>query len=250
MTEPNKVALVTGSAKRLGAAINRELHQQGMRVLIHCRHSTTAAHALMTELNRARPDSAAVITGSLSEPTQIIAIAEQAIAHWGRIDLLINNASAFYPTPIGEIDDSHWHEIVGSNMQGPLLLSQALSRELHRHQGAIVNMVDIHAQTPLKQHTLYCMAKAALVMMTKSLALELAPDVRVNGIAPGAILWPEGEIAEQTKAQILKQVPLARMGRAQDIAQAVRFLALDAPYITGQILAVDGGRSLSPLEGA
>ncbi|SHG89772.1 pteridine reductase [Ferrimonas marina] len=247
---PTKVALTTGSARRIGAAINQMLHQRGFNLVIHCNSSAAEAQALAEQFNALRPDSAVVIQGSLSDPQGIPGLAEQTLAPWGRLDLLVNNASAFFPTPIGQIDDAAWHSLVGSNMQGPLLLSQALAPALTQTQGGIVNLLDVHAQSPLKGHTLYCMAKAALSMMTRSLALELAPEVRVNAVAPGAILWPEtgGDAAAQQG--VLDQVPLGRLGTPEDIAQAVGFLALDAHYITGQILAVDGGRSIAPLEGA
>ncbi|WP_193166113.1 pteridine reductase [Microbulbifer hainanensis] len=237
-------ALITGAAARLGRAIARELHRDH-RVIIHYRSSATAAEQLADELNRLRPDSAITLQSDLSSAAECEQLAQRATAHWGGIEVLVNNASAFYPTPIGSADEKDWDELFGSNLKAPFFLSQALAPSLARDNGSIINMVDIHAERPMPQHTLYCAAKAGLVMLTKSLALELAPNVRVNAVAPGAILWPEQEdVDSDTRARILNRIPLARTGSESDIARTVRFLA-DPSYINGQVIAVDGGRNLN-----
>ena len=244
MTDSNHpVALVTGSALRLGKQMIISLHQQGYRVLIHYRSSAAAAEQLAAQLNQLRANSAATLCANLSDDAAIVPLAKQAIACFGRLDLLVNNASSFYPTPLAHAQLDDWQELFGSNVKAPYFLSKALSTELTNRQGCIINIVDIHADKPLAEHSIYCMAKAALQMMTKALARELAPAVRVNGIAPGAILWPSQALDDADKDMVLQQVPLARLGEASDIANTLLFLA-QAPYITGQIVAVDGGRSL------
>lgn len=246
LTAEQPVALITGSAKRLGRKMIETLHQAGYRVIIHCNQSLQAANALAEQLNQQRPDSAAVVSANLLHTAMIPQLAEQVLACFNRLDVLVNNASTFYPTPFTDASPAQWQDLFGSNVQAPYFLSQALAPELANRHGSIVNMVDIHADKPLQQHSLYCMAKAALLMMTKSLARELAPTIRVNGIAPGAILWPSDgapPLAEQDKAAILGQIPLQRLGDPTDIAGTLLFL-LQAPYITGQIVTVDGGRSL------
>ncbi|MCC5451229.1 pteridine reductase [Rheinheimera sp. UJ51] len=244
MTDSNHpVALVTGSALRLGKQMIISLHQQGYRVLIHYRRSAAAAEQLAAQLNQLRANSAATLCANLTDDAAIAPLAQQAIACFGRLDLLVNNASSFYPTPLANAQLDDWQELFGSNVKAPYFLSKALSAELTKRQGCIINMVDIHADKPLAEHSIYCMAKAALQMMTKALARELAPAVRVNGIAPGAILWPSQALDDADKDMVLQQVPLARLGEANDIANTLLFLA-QAPYITGQIVAVDGGRSL------
>ena len=240
----NKVVFITGSAKRIGAYTARHLHNAGFNVVLHCNHSLEEAQELLVELNIKRANSAKLVQGDLSELASLENIAEAALSAFNRLDVLINNASAFYPTPIGSITADDWQKLVGSNMQAPLFISQYCSKALQQQNGVIINMVDIHAQQPLKHHTVYCMAKSALVTMTKSLALELAPEVRVNGVAPGAILWPESEISELDKQDVLKQIPAQRLGGLDDIAQAIEYL-IEASYVTGQIIAVDGGRSIS-----
>ncbi|MGP9801214.1 pteridine reductase [Rheinheimera sp. NSM] len=245
-TQP--VVLITGSAKRLGRQMIETLHRQQYRVIIHCNRSRSEADALAQQLNQLRPHSAAVLQADLLDIAALPQLAQQALACFNRLDVLVNNASAFYPTAVGSATPAQWQELFGSNVQAPYFLSQALAPQLAKNHGAIINMVDIHAEKPLLGHSIYCMAKAALLMMTKSLARELAPTIRVNGIAPGAILWPDSPatatpLAEQDKAQILAQIPLQRLGATTDIAQTLLFL-LQAPYITGQIIAVDGGRSL------
>lgn len=240
----NKTVFITGSAKRIGAYTASTLHAQGYNIVLHCHHSVEAAQTLLRQLNDIRANSAKLVIADLCNISQLAELVEQVNAAFGRLDVLINNASAFYPTPVGEISQQDWQQLVGSNMQAPLFLSQLCKKQLELNQGVIINMVDIHAQKPLKGHTVYCMAKAGLVAMTRSLAQELAPNVRVNAVAPGAILWPEHSLSEADKHAILQHIPLGKLGKQSDIAQAIQFL-LDAPYITGQILAVDGGRSIS-----
>lgn len=239
-----KVAFITGAAKRLGANTACHLHNLGYKVVIHCLSSKELGMALVNQLNTVRTDSAKLIQGDLSDFDMLETIANDAKTCFGRLDVLVNNASSFYPTPVGTITAQDWNSLVGSNMQAPLFLSQYCTDQLSLNQGVIINMVDIHAERPLKQHTLYCMAKAALVTMTKSLAQELGPNVRVNGVAPGAILWPEAELDETAKEEILRQIPLNQIGSAEDIAQAIEYL-INAKYVTGHIIAVDGGRSIT-----
>lgn len=246
----SKVALVTGSAKRLGREIVLTLHQAGFRVIVHCRQSTVEAAQLCQQLNSLRADSACWLAADLTDDAALAEFAGKVPAQFGRLDLLVNNASSFYPTPVGSATLSQWDDLFGSNVKAPFFLTQALAAELSKQKGCVINLVDIHADKPLAQHSVYCMAKAALVMMTRSLARDLAPTIRVNGIAPGAILWPSEQaitamptLTEQDKAGILAQIPLGHLGQPTDIAQTVLFLAT-SPYITGQILAVDGGRSL------
>jgi len=239
-----KVVLITGSSHRIGAQIARTLHEAGFKLILHYRDSKKGAEQLAADLNLARSESAALIQGELSNVEAIERIAQTATSVWGRVDALINNASTFYPTPLGTGTGDDWDKLFNSNAKGPFFLSQALAPELKKNNGNIINIVDIYSEKPLKDHTIYCMAKAALNMMTKSLARELAP-IRVNGVSPGAILWPEtdGEITEQSKQAILEKVPLGTTGQPSDIANTVKFLLCDGPYINGQIIAVDGGRS-------
>jgi len=240
-----KTALITGGAKRIGATTSRLLHQSGYNVIIHCRLSVQAANKLAEELNTARADSAAVIQGDLNDESVYDHLIDQAYHCWNRLDVLINNASSFYPTPIGSITPGDWDNLINSNMKAPLFLAQAAAPHLQETQGCIVNMIDIHGQRPMKDHPVYCAAKAGLGMITMSLAKELGPDIRVNGVAPGAILWPENEMAEHTKKLILERTALKKPGDPIDIAKTILFLVKDADYITGQIIAVDGGRSLN-----
>lgn len=247
MTEPHtlpKVALITGSAERLGAATARTLHARGWNVLIHYRSKANAATALADSLNQQRPDSARTLHADLAKQEELEALARQAVATWQRLDALINNASSFYPTPLGNSRQQDWDDLFASNARAPFFLSQALIPALAQQRGSIINMIDIHASRPLQQHSLYCMAKAALLMMTKAMARELAPNIRVNGIAPGAILWPNATPDSATQERILAGIPMGQLGSPDDIARSIVFLLEDAPYITGQILAVDGGRSL------
>jgi len=242
---PIKTALITGSAKRVGAATAQTLHSAGYNVIIHCRLSRQAADELAAELNATRADSAKVIQGDLNNETIYNSLIEQAYSCWKRLDVLVNNASSFFPTPLGSITLDDWNNLVNSNMKAPLFLSQAAAPYLKQVNGCIINMVDVHAQRPMKQHTVYCAAKAGLSMITQSLAKELGPEIRVNGVAPGAILWPENDMAEHTKDLILERTALKRPGQPIDIAKTILFLARDADYITGQIIAVDGGRNLN-----
>ena len=239
-----KAALVTGGARRVGAAIARRLHAAGASVLIHYRDSETDAARLASELNAARPKSAAKVKAELLAPVAPRALVSAALETFGRLDLVVNNASSFFSVAVGAMEPSHWEELIGSNLRAPLFLAQQAAAELAKHDGSIINIVDIHAERPLKGYALYSIAKAGLAAMTRSLALELAPRVRVNGVAPGAIVWPEdGQFPDPERARILATTPLARIGSPEDIARAVHFLAC-APYVTGQIVAVDGGRSI------
>ncbi len=242
---PDKVALVTGSARRIGAVIVRELHAEGMRVVIHYRGSREPAEALAAELNAARPDSARTVQMDLNDIAGLPRLVAEVVGLWGRLDVLVNNASTFYPTPFGQITEDHWEDLLGSNLKAPLFLSQAAAPELKRRRGCIVNIVDIHAERPLKEYPVYSVAKAGLVMLTKALARDLGPEVRANGVAPGAILWPEAPHHAAQHADIIRRTALKREGTPEDIARTVRFLINEAPYITGQIIAVDGGRTLS-----
>jgi pteridine reductase len=240
-----KAILVTGAARRVGAATSRCLHAAGANVIIHCNRSRAEADALAHELNGLRPKSASVVQGDLLAYNALKGLIDHAASEFGRLDGLVNNASTFYATPIGGIDEDNWIDLIDSNLKAPLFLSQAAAPYLKKTLGGIVNIVDIHAERPLKDFVVYTVAKAGLAGLTRSLALELAPEVRVNGISPGAILWPDGghdyPAAEQQR--ILAQTPLQRVGTPGDIAGAVKYLLLDAPYVSGQILAVDGGRS-------
>jgi pteridine reductase len=240
-----KTALITGGAKRVGAVTTRTLHLAGYNVIIHCRLSRQAADDLAAELNGNRADSATVIQGDLNIASVYDHLIEQAYQHWQRLDVLVNNASSFYPTPVGSITLDDWDNLVNSNMKAPLFLAQAAAPYLKQSHGNIINMVDVHAQRPMKAHPVYCAAKAGLAMLTMSLAKELGPEIRVNGIAPGAILWPENDMPEHTKKLILERTSLKRPGEPIDIAKTILFLVRDADYITGQIIAVDGGRSIN-----
>jgi len=239
-----KAALITGGARRVGAAIARRLHAAGANALLHYRDSQAEAAKLAAELNALRPKSAATVKAELLAPIAPRALLSAARQEFGRLDILVNNASSFFAVEVGAIESSHWEEIMGSNLRAPLFICQEAAPELAAHQGSIVNIVDIHAERPLRGYAVYTIAKAGLAALTRSLALELAPRVRVNGVAPGAIAWPDdGQFDEGERARILATTPLGRTGTPEDIAQAVHFLAC-APYVTGQILAVDGGRSI------
>jgi pteridine reductase len=239
-----KAALVTGGARRVGAAIARRLHAAGASVLLHYRDSEADAAKLEGELNALRAKSAARVKAELLAPIAPRALLSAARAAFGRLDLLVNNASSFFPVEVGAIEASHWEELIGSNLRAPMFICQEAAPELAKHAGAIVNIVDIHAERPLKGYPIYSIAKAGLAALTRSLALELAPKVRVNGVAPGAIAWPDdGQFEPGERARIIASTPLGRVGAPEDIAQAVHFLAC-APYVTGQVIAVDGGRSI------
>jgi pteridine reductase len=240
-----KTALITGGARRVGAAIARRLHRAGVNVLLHYRDSEADAAKLESELNALRPKSASRVKAELLAPIAPRALVSAARESFGRLDILVNNASSFFPVEIGAIEPSHWEELIGSNLRAPLFISQEAAPELAKNEGSsIINIVDIHADRPLKGYPIYSIAKAGLAALTRSLAVELAPRVRVNGVAPGAIAWPEdGQFDPAERERILATTPLARIGSPEDIAQAVHFLA-SAPYVTGQIIAVDGGRSI------
>jgi len=239
-----KVALVTGGARRVGAAIVRRLHSAGARVAMHYRGSEAEAKRLEAELEAARAGSTARIRRDLLEPGSPEALVAEVVERFGQLDVLVNNASIFYPRSIGKIETRHWDELVGSNLRAPLFVAQAAAPHLKQARGAIVNITDIHAERPLKGFALYSVAKAGLAALTRSLALELAPEVRVNAVAPGAIAWPDdGKFDNAERQRIVATTPLGRIGSPDDIAQAVHYLAT-APFVTGHILAVDGGRSV------
>jgi pteridine reductase len=239
-----RTVLVTGAARRIGAAIVRCLHEDGANVAIHCNHSVADAERLKEELNVLRSDSAEVFTADLTEYAALAPLIDKVVGWAGQLDCLVNNASGFYATPLGDITENEWHDLVGSNLKAPLFLSQAAWPHLRRRHGSIVNLVDIHAQRPMRQHVVYGTAKAGLAMLTRSLAKEMAPEVRVNGVAPGAILWPEDSLSETARNSILRQIPLGRPGDPRDIASCVLYLVRDAIYVTGQVIAIDGGRSI------
>lgn len=249
MTDPSsalqgKVALITGAARRIGTAVARTLHAQGMNVALHYRASGDEARRLRDELEAVRAGSAVIVQAELRETARLTELVQEAAQAWGRLDALINNASAFFPTPVGAVDEAQWDELIGSNLKAPFFLAQAAAPLLGAQRGCIVNITDIHGERPLRGYSVYSISKAGLVMMTRALARELGPDVRVNGVAPGAILWPEHGTDENAQADILARTALKRQGEPEDIARAVLFLLRDAPYVTGQIIAVDGGRSL------
>jgi pteridine reductase len=238
-------ALVTGAAKRIGAVIARKLHAAGANVAIHYHSSASAARELVAELERERRGSAFSVGADVRDVRALERMAHDVVERTGRLDVLVNNASNFYPTPLGTVTEEQWNDLVGSNLKAPLFLTQALLPALRGSQGVVVNIVDVHAQRPLRDHPVYGAAKAGLAMLTRSLAKDLGPDVRVNGVSPGAILWPEGDgMSDKLRAGIIKQTALKRAGEPEDIAAAVLFLIRDAPYVTGQIIAVDGGRSV------
>jgi pteridine reductase len=239
-----KVALITGSARRLGAAIARRLHQAGARVAVHYRASAADANRMVATLNGLRPDSAIALQADLMDLGSLPGLVESAVSAFGRLDILVNNASTFYPTPVGEITPAQFDDLVGTNLRAPLFLAQAAASQLALHQGLIINMVDIHGSRPLKRHPVYSAAKAGLVMLTRSLARELGPRVRVNGIAPGPVLWPERGLDPALQQKIIERTALRRPGSPEDVARAALFFATEAPYVTGQVLAIDGGRSL------
>ena len=240
----NKVALITGAAHRIGATTARLLHQNGMNIVLHYRGSREQAQAVQKELNDKRENSVILIQADLHITNGLPALIEESVKAWGRLDVLINNASSFYPSPIEKATEEQWDDLIGSNLKAPFFLAQAAAPYLKKHNGCIINIVDIHAERPLKTYPMYSMAKAGLAMMTKSLACELGPDIRVNGVAPGAILWPEN-LDEVAKQRIVSRTFLKRQGEPKDISKTILYLIKDADYVTGQIIAVDGGRSLN-----
>ena len=236
--------LVTGGAKRLGAAIGRRLHAAGANVVVHFNQSQPSADALVAELERARAGSALAVRADLHDVEHLPALVDAALERFGRLDVLVNNASTFYPTPVGTVTLQQFDDLVGTNLRAPLFLSQAAAPALRESRGLVLNMVDIHGRRPLKAHPVYSAAKAGLIMLTMSLARELGPEVRVNAIAPGPVLWPERDLDPALKDEIIAKTALKRSGSPDDIARTAYFLAAEAPYITGQVIAVDGGRSL------
>jgi pteridine reductase len=240
-----KTVLITGGARRVGAAIARELHAAGANLAIHFRKSAHDAANLAAELNDKRSKSAATIRADLLDVDNLRLLVDFTTRHFGALDVLVNNASTFYPTKIGEITPSAWDDLLGTNLKVPLFLSQAAAPALRATRGLILNIVDIHGQRPLRDYPVYCAAKAGLHMLTRSLAKELGPEIRVNGISPGPVLWPEGQDDDAARAKIIERTILKRMGSPEDIARTALFFAAHAPFITGQILAVDGGRSVA-----
>lgn len=240
-----KTVLITGGARRIGAAIVNKLHQQGMNTIIHYRNSAEEAHSLSQKLNEIRANSAATLQADLNNIEQTSALIDNAINFWGKLDVIVNNASSFFPTELGEATFNQWHDLMSSNLIAPFFLTQKAIPTLKKYRGCIVNILDIYAMKPLKNYSIYCAAKAGLMSLTKSFALELAPEIRVNGIAPNLIIWPEGvsSVDDEDKQNILNEVPLKHMGNPDDIANCTLFL-IEQPYITGEIIRVDGGRSL------
>lgn len=241
-----KVVLVTGAARRVGAAIARRLHAAGANLMLHYRGAESDAQALQAELNAVRASSVALVQADLLNSAGLAEIVKNTLARFERIDALVNNASTFYPTPMGEITPTQWNDLIGSNLKAPLFLAQAAAPHLKKTGGSIVNIADIHAERPLKNYVVYCIAKAGLVGLTRTLARELGPEVRVNAIAPGPILWPEDNSFDAVSRQrIISHTLLKRVGEPDDIARAVYYFIAEAPYVTGQVLAVDGGRSVN-----
>ncbi len=239
----DKVALVTGGARRVGAQIARKLHAQGMNLVIHYRSSEQEAHRLQQELHDIRSESVMLVRGDLLRGPKLSQnLVYETMEAFGRIDVLINNAATFYPTPIGEAVEKDWEDLIGTNLKAPFFLAQAAAPHLKVGQGCIVNMADIYGERPLKDYSIYSVAKAGLIMLTKTLARELGPEIRVNAVAPGAMLWPEDGIDEMNKQRMISRTPLKRIGKPDDIAETVLFLVGDADFITGQVIAVDGGR--------
>lgn len=239
------VVLVTGAARRVGATIARTLHAAGYDLALHCRHSRADLDALIAELDAARPGGTLALQADLADATTLAPLVDAVLARFGRLDGLVNNASAFYPTPLGTITTAQWDALFAANARAPLLLAQAAAAALTERRGAIVNLIDIYAERPLPQHSVYCMSKAALAMATLALAQELAPAVRVNGVAPGAVLWPESGKAQAERQALIERTPLARSGSPEDVAGAVLWLLREAPFVTGQIIRIDGGRTLA-----
>jgi len=243
-TLDGKWALITGAGKRIGACTARTLHAAGAGIAVHYRGSKDRAEKLASELNSIRADSALTIKADLLDTGTLDAVLSTIVEQTGRLDILINNASSFYPTPLGSITEQQWDDLIGTNLKAPLFLSQAAEPYLRDSNGVIINLIDIHAARPLRHHTVYGPAKAGLAMLTRSLARDLAPAIRVNGVSPGAILWPKDDMPDSVKSNIIGQVPMKRAGEPGDIANCILYLVRDADYVTGQIIAVDGGRSI------
>ncbi len=241
-----KVALVTGAAKRVGAVLVRALHRAGADVVVHYRGAGNEAEGLRDELETARAGSVMLVRADLRDPQAPASLVAEAVDRWGRLDVVVNNASTFYPTKIGEVTDESWDDLLDINLRAPFFLVQAAAPHLSVTEGSVVNLVDIYADRPLQGFSVYNIAKAGLVMMTRSLARELGPRVRVNAVAPGPILWPEEGSTEKTQRMIINRTALKRQGHPDDLAAAMLYFVRDAPYVTGQVLAVDGGRSLTP----
>lgn len=239
------VVLITGGAKRIGNCVAHKLHANNYNVMVHYRSSSSAASELANELNAIRPESAALVQGDLLDINVIPNVIDSTVETFGRIDVLINNASTFYPTPIELVEEEFWNDLVGSNLKVPTFMSKYATKHLREHKGCIINIIDVYAQRPLADHPVYCSAKAGLEMLTKSLARDLAPDIRVNGISPGAILWPANKDSEPDLDKVIQNIPMQRMGDPNDIANAALFLIENADYITGQTITVDGGRSVT-----
>jgi pteridine reductase len=239
------VALITGAARRIGATIARSLHAAGYDVALHYRRSRDELDALIAELESRRAASTLALQAELGDVARLGALIAATLDHFGRLDALVNNASAFYPTPVAEATPAQWDDLFGANVRAPFFLAQAAAPHLAERSGAIVNLVDIYAENPLPRHSIYCMSKAALAMMTKSLARDLAPSVRVNGVAPGAVLWPDAGKSETDQASLIERTPLKRIGTPEDVAATVLWLLRDAPFVTGEIVRVDGGRHLA-----
>jgi pteridine reductase len=246
MSHGHPVALITGAARRLGAAIAHRLHEDGYDIALHYRESSGEAATLAAQFNASRPNSALLLQAELTDLDRLPQLVEDTVGHFGRLDALVNNASAFFPTPFGTTTPAQWDSLFAANVRAPYFLAQAAAPHLKAVNGGIVNLVDIHGERPLRDHAIYGMTKAALIHMTRALALELAPQVRVNAVAPGAILWAESDSAISSSAQtaMLARTPLARIGTPREIADAVRWLLREATYTTGQIIRVDGGRLL------
>jgi len=242
-----KVVLITGAARRIGAAVARRLHADGARLMLHYRSAEEDAQKLQQELNARRADSVALVQADLLHAAGLPEMVRNTLTRFERLDALINNASSFYPTPMGAITDKDWEDLLGTNLRAPLFLSQAAAPALKKSGGCIVNIIDIHAERPLKNYPVYCAAKAGLAGLTRALARELGPEVRVNGVSPGPILWPDEDelFDEVTRQRTVSNTVLKRTGEPGDIARAVHYLVADAPYVTGQIIAVDGGRSIN-----
>jgi pteridine reductase len=245
--EKPKTAFITGASRRIGAEIARVLHEQGFNIVLHYNTSAQSAMALCEAFNKKRNNSAMTVQGDLVNIKLLPQLIDQAVTAWGRLDVLVNNASGFYKTPFEQVNEEVWDDLIKTNLQAPLFLSQAAMPHLKETRGCIVNITDVHGERPMRDYSVYCISKAGLIMLTKSLAVEMAPLVRVNAISPGAMLWPEGESNEMTdeiKQKIIKRIALKRPGDALQIAKAVLYFVKDADYVTGQVMAVDGGRSL------